>query len=38
VIAAHGLTFLAVADGLVIGGQPLQVSLVASNRAPRMCR
>jgi hypothetical protein len=33
VIAAHGLTFIAVAnDGLVVAGQPVQLSLVASNR------
>ena len=33
VLAAHGLSFIAVAnDGLVVGGQPIQISLVASNR------
>ncbi len=33
VIAAHGLSFMAVAnDGLVIAGQPVQVTVVASNR------
>ncbi|HEV3141964.1 MAG TPA: NEW3 domain-containing protein, partial [Vicinamibacterales bacterium] len=33
VIAAHGLTFDAVADdGLVIGGQPVRLSLLAVNR------
>jgi hypothetical protein len=33
VIAAHGLTFFAVAnDGLVVAGEPVQVSLSASNR------
>jgi hypothetical protein len=33
VLAAHGLTFDAVADdGLVIPGQPIKVSLVATNR------
>jgi LmbE family N-acetylglucosaminyl deacetylase len=33
VIAAHGLTFDAVADdGLVIGGQPVKLSLLALNR------
>jgi GlcNAc-PI de-N-acetylase/alpha-galactosidase-like protein len=33
VIAAHGLTFDAVADdGLVIGGQPVKLSLLAVNR------
>jgi hypothetical protein len=33
VIAAHGLSFTAVAnDGLVIAGQPIQLTLVASNR------
>ena len=33
VLAAHGLTFDAVADdGLVIAGQPVQLSLVAVNR------
>ena len=32
-IAAHGLSFIAVAnDGLVVAGQPVQLSLVASNR------
>jgi LmbE family N-acetylglucosaminyl deacetylase len=33
VLAAHGLTFDAVADdGLVIGGQPVKLSLIAVNR------
>jgi hypothetical protein len=33
VVAAHGLSFMAVAnDGLVIAGQPVQLTLVASNR------
>ncbi|MEO8482002.1 MAG: PIG-L family deacetylase [Acidobacteriota bacterium] len=33
VIAAHGLTFVAVAnDGLVVAGQPVQLTLAASNR------
>ena len=33
VLAAHGLTFDAVADdGLVVGGQPVKLSLVAVNR------
>src|SRR5207249_146673 len=33
VLAAHGLTFDAVADdGLVVGGQPVRLSLVAVNR------
>jgi hypothetical protein len=33
VLAAHGVTFDAVADdGLVIGGQPVRLSLLASNR------
>ncbi len=32
-LAAHGLTFDAVADdGLVIGGQPVKLSLIAVNR------
>jgi LmbE family N-acetylglucosaminyl deacetylase len=35
VIAAHGLTFEAIADdGLIIAGQPLKVSLSAINRGP----
>src|SRR6187402_1939971 len=35
VLAAHGLSFVAVAnDGLVVAGQPVQLSLVASNRGP----
>jgi hypothetical protein len=35
VLAAHGLSFVAVAnDGLVVGGQPIQLSLVANNRGP----
>ena len=35
VLAAHGLTFDAVADdGLVIGGQPVKLSLIAVNRGP----
>src|SRR5207247_9675893 len=35
VLAAHGLSFIAVAnDGLVVAGQPIQVSVVASNRGP----
>ena len=35
VIAAHGLTFEAVADdGLIVAGQPLKVSIVAINRGP----
>jgi LmbE family N-acetylglucosaminyl deacetylase len=34
-VAAHGLTFDAVADdGLVIAGQPVRLSLLASNRGP----
>ena len=33
VIAAHGLSFVAVAnDGLVVAGQPVQLSIVAGNR------
>ncbi len=33
VLAAHGLTFQAVSDdGLVIGGQPVRISIVAVNR------
>ena len=33
VLAAHGLTFDAVADdGLVVGGQPVRVTVLASNR------
>jgi hypothetical protein len=33
VLAAHGLTFDAVSDdGLVVGGQPVRVTVVASNR------
>ena len=33
VLAAHGLTFDAVADdGLVVGGQPLKLNVIASNR------
>ena len=32
-LAAHGLTFDAVADdGLVVGGQPVKLSIVAVNR------
>jgi LmbE family N-acetylglucosaminyl deacetylase len=35
VLAAHGLSFVAVAnDGLVVPGEPVQLSLVASNRGP----
>jgi GlcNAc-PI de-N-acetylase/NPCBM-associated, NEW3 domain of alpha-galactosidase len=35
VIAAHGLTFEALADdGLIVGGQPLKVSAVTINRGP----
>jgi LmbE family N-acetylglucosaminyl deacetylase len=35
VLAAHGLTFDAVADdGLVIAGQPVKLSLIAVNRGP----
>ncbi len=35
VLAAHGLTFDAVADdGLVIGGQPVKLSMLAVNRGP----
>ena len=35
VIAAHGLTFEAIADdGLIVAGQPLKVSIVAINRGP----
>lgn len=35
VLAAHGLTFDAVADdGLVIAGQPVKLSMVAVNRGP----
>jgi NPCBM-associated, NEW3 domain of alpha-galactosidase/GlcNAc-PI de-N-acetylase len=35
VVAAHGLTFEAIADdGLIVAGQPLKVSLVTINRGP----
>jgi hypothetical protein len=35
VIAAHGLTFIAVADdGLVVAGQPVRLTIVAGNRGP----
>ena len=35
VIAAHGLTFEALADdGLIVAGQPLKVSIVTINRGP----